>query len=375
VRRRPESSRRGVSISDPRPLTGLRVCYFGRYDPHYSRNIITAKCLRRAGAEVVSIRDDRSLALRTPTLLRRALQTGFDAVIVGFRAHSDMLPARWLAARRGVPLIFDPLVSRYEERVVDRALVRPSSPLAGWYRVTDRTACRAADRILLETNEQIAYFSRSFALPVSRFRRLWLGADDEVMRPVQTARPTEVFTVFFYGRFSPLHGAEYIVRAAADLERRHEAARFVLVGGGQTYEKARALAASLGVSTILFRPPVPYAELAIGMAQADVCLGSFGTTARAERVIPNKVFDALAAGRPVLSADTPGVREALTHGDTAWLCPSGNSEAIADALVELKRNPDLRRSLAEKGHELFRARFSLEAITADLGGIIRELLS
>jgi glycosyltransferase involved in cell wall biosynthesis len=361
--------------SDPRPLTGLRVCYFGRYDSHYSRNIITAKCLRRAGADVVSIRDDHSLALRTPTLLRRALATGFDAIVVGFRAHSDMLSARWLATRRGVPLIFDPLVSRYEERVVDRALVRPSSPLAGWYRVTDWTACRAADRILLETGEQISYFSRTFALPVSRFRRLWLGADDEVMRPTPAARPPEVFTVFFYGRFSPLHGAEHIVRAAADLERRQEAARFVLVGGGQTYEKARALATRLGVSTIVFRPPVPYAELAIGMGEADVCLGSFGTTARAERVIPNKVFDALAAGRPVLTADTPGARETLTHGSTAWLCPSGNGEAIADAIVELKRDPDLRRSLAENGHELFKARFSLDAITRDLGDIVRELVS
>ena len=355
-------------------LTGLRVCRFGSYDSHYSRNVIIAKCLKRAGADIVDVMDHGSLAARTPRLVGKALRERFDVILVGFRAHSDMLSASLLARVRGVPLIFDPLVSRYEERVIDRQLVRPDSWLARWYRLIDASGCRLADTVLLETEMQVAHFARTFSIPASRFRRVWLGADDEIMYPRRSSAGGRPFTVFFYGRFSPLHGVEHIIRAAVILQQRADAVRFVLVGAGQTYQMARALAERVGADTIEFVQPVPYTELAGMMSEADMCLGSFGTTARAQRVIPNKVFDALAVRRPVLTADTPGIREALTPGEHVWVCPAGDGEALADAIALLKRDPDLRRSLADNGYQRFTERFSLEAIARDLGEIVSHLL-
>jgi glycosyltransferase involved in cell wall biosynthesis len=322
----------------------------------------------------VRIRDDRPLLVRTPSLLQRAWGAAFDAVIVGFRAHSDMFAARLVARSRPVPLIFDPLTSRYEERVIDRQQVRPGSWLSRWYHMTDAAGCRAADRLVLETDAQIAYFVDTFAVPRARCRRLWLGADDDVMRPLPTVTKCDAFTVFFYGRFSPLHGVEHIVRAAAHLELQREAVRFVLVGAGQTYQMARRLADQLEVSTIRFLDPVPYAHLAAMMSEADVCLGSFGTTARAQRVIPNKVFDALAVGRAIVTGDSPASREILVHAHNAWLCPCGDAEALADSLVRLKRDPDLRETIARRGHELFIEHFSLEAMTRAVAGIVGELV-
>lgn len=355
-------------------LTGLRVCRFGSYDSHYSRNVIIDKCLKRAGADIVDVMDHRALAVRTPLLVGRALRERFDLILVGFRAHSDMPSASLLARMRGVPLIFDPLVSRYEERVIDRQLVRPRGWLARWYRAIDACGCRLADTVLLETEAQVAYFTRTFSMPASKFHRVWLGADDEIMYPRPASAGDRPFTVFFYGRFSPLHGVEHIIRAAAILQQRADAVRFVLVGAGQTYRMARELADRVGADTIEFVPPVPYTDLAGMMSEADVCLGSFGMSARVQRVIPNKVFDALAVRRPVLTADTPAIREALTPGEHVWVCPAGEGEAIADAIALLKRDPDLRRSLADNGYQRFRERFSLEAIARDLGEMVSHLL-
>jgi glycosyltransferase involved in cell wall biosynthesis len=365
-----------VLIDDPRPLAGLCICYFGRFDPTYARNVITARCLQRAGARVIQIRDDRGLAARTPSLLRRLLTTPCDAIVVGFRAHADMPAARFAARRKGVPLIFDPLTSRYEEKVVDRRLVGPHTMLARWYRATDRYGCRAADRILLETDAQAAFFAETFGVPRDRFRRLWLGANEEVMRPAPgvVRAASAPFTVFFYGRFSPLHGVEHIVDAAAQLERAGREVRFVLVGAGQTYDTVRARATSLGVTRVEFPGVVPYAQLPSMMAGADLCLGSFGTTARAQRVIPNKVFDALAVGRPVLTADTPGAREALTHGANAWLVQPGSGAAIADAIVTLERDRAQLARIGDAGHALFAERFSFDALTRDLTAVVRELV-
>lgn len=368
------ASGRGISISDRRPLSGRRICYFGRYDPHNLRNTLIARCLTRAGADVISIRDDRSLARRTPSLIRRGLASDFDLLIVAFRAHSDMPSASLLARFRHTPLVFDPLTSRYEERVIDRRQVSAVSPLAAWYRMSDAVGCRLADRVLLETGAQIEYFAETFGVPREKCRRVWLSADDEVMRPRPAApRNDDVFTVFFYGRFSPLHGIEHIIEAAAILEQRREAVRFVIVGGGQTYRPMRDLAARLGVSTVTFVEPVPYDTLATMMSAADVCLGTFGVAARARRVIPYKVFDALAAGRPVITADTPAVREVLTPGEHAWLCEGGRAEPLADAIARLKREPELRARLAEAGHRLFQQRLSPAALTRDLVAIVSEL--
>jgi glycosyltransferase involved in cell wall biosynthesis len=366
---------RGDFISDPRPLSGVRVCYFGRFDPQYNRNIILAKCLERSGAHVIRIRDDRGLPARTPSLVTRALRERFDAIVVGFRAHSDMIAARALATLRGVPLVFDPLTSRYEEKVIDRRLVGPRTPLAWWYRTIDGLGCRVADRVLLETDQQIDHFARTFNVPRDRFRRVFLGADDEVLRPQpMPVRPPGAFTVFFYGWFSPLHGVEHIIDAAARLESAGEPARFVLVGSGQTLPAAKGQVERLGLRSVAFLPGVPYADLGPLMADADICLGSFGTTDRASRVVANKVYDALAVARPVITADTPAARDVLTHGETAWLCAPSSGEALADALRTLRRQPDLLRGLAARGYDLFTSRFSLEALSRDLAAIMSPLL-
>jgi glycosyltransferase involved in cell wall biosynthesis len=324
---------------------------------------------------VISIRDDRGLLMRTPSLVARALRTRIDAIVVGFRAHSDMLAARCLATVKGVPLIFDPLTSRYEEKVIDRQLVAPRSPLAWWYKTIDGIGCRAADCVLLETDLQAAHFEQTFRLPPGRVRRLWLGADDDVLHPQPWPdRPSDPFRVFFYGWFSPLHGVEHIIDAAARLEARGDAVRFVLVGSGQTLGASKALVERLGVGSVSFLPGVPYADLAPLMGDADLCLGSFGTTARAQRVVPNKVFDALAVQRPILTADTPAARQILTHGRNAWLCAAGSGEAIADAIMELKSRPDRLRSIARNGYDLFVQRFSLDALTRDFAAIVNPLV-
>src|SRR5207248_3805574 len=93
----------------------------------------------------------------------------------------------------------------------------------------DRVACRLADRVLLDTRAHIAYFSRTFGIPESRFRRIWVGADDEVMYPWAAARDGGgQLRVFCYATFSPLHGVEHIVAAAHRL--RGEGVELTLVG-------------------------------------------------------------------------------------------------------------------------------------------------
>ena len=176
-----------------------------------------------------------------------------------------------------------------------------------------------------------------------------------------------------YASFIPLHGLEHVVRAAAILEKRGEKVSIDLIGSGDTENSVRALAEQVGVHSITFVGRRPYDELPEWMARSDLCLGVFGTSPKARRVIPNKVFDALACERAVVTGDTPAVRELLRPGADVWVCPPGDPEALADSIVTLRRDNDLRRSIAEAGHARFREAASLDALARELAAIVGEL--
>ena len=98
------------------------------------------------------------------------------------------------------------------------------------------------------------------------------------------------------------------------------------------------------------RPPnvewvdwVEYERLPEELQRAGCALGIFGTSAKAGRVIPNKAFQALACGTPLVTADTPAARELLVDGESALLVPPGDAEALADAVRRLASDPELAR--------------------------------
>lgn len=358
----------------PENLKGMRICYFGHYDPSYSRNRVILKALRRAGARVVEVHSNASNIRRWLRLLLNGLMAQFDVMFVGFPGHTDV-PLGWLiASLKRRPLVFDAFLSLYDTAVFDRQTVLPNSLQAKRYFLADKLACLLAKIVLLDTESHIRYFVDTFRLPMAKFRRVWVGADDDIMCPKGMQPSDEDFTVFFYGSYIPLHGAEYIVRAAYLLEAMKERVSFIMVGSGQTFRKIFQIAEDLHVWSIKFVGKVPYEQLAEMIGKSHVCLGIFGTTPKAARVIPNKVFDALAVGRPVITADTPAVREVFTHGENIWLVPAGNAEALAEAVVTLKNDTALRHKLAANGHAIFKERFSINAITRDITKIILEVL-
>lgn len=360
-------------------LAGITVGHFGQLNPDHPRNRVVAKSLRRAGATVVPVTAHGPWHRRTPSLLARGMRGRLDILLVGFPGHADVMAAKAISVVRRVPVIFDPLVSLY-----DTAQDREGGPPGGLrgrrYLLEDNWSCRLADVVMLDTDAHIAYFAHRLGVPASRFRRVWVGADEEVMHPLPPLRTGAAtagggyFRVLFAGTYIALHGVEHVIGAAHRLAQAGENVGFQLVGTGQEYAAARRLAADLGLDNVEFRGRVPYPELAQIVAGSDVCLGIFGSSDKARRVIPSKAFDALAAARPLLTADTPAVREALVHGVHAWLCPAGDPDALAAAIVHLRDDGELRSALARQGHELFRARFSTEAISEDMAVIVLEAL-
>jgi glycosyltransferase involved in cell wall biosynthesis len=350
----------------------MRVLYFGTYQRDYPRNAQVISCLRRAGVEVIERhvpvweghRDNWSagvgaaarLGLAELRLLRRP-PSDFDALLVGYPGHFD-LPAAGRAARER-PVIFNPLVSLADTLVSDRGRFRAGSVAARALAAFDRHALRAADLVVADTRTSADHLAALAGIPRERVEVAFVGAEERVFGPGWS--PVEPFTVLFVGKLIPLHGVETVLSAA----RAARELRFRLVGSGQLEPLVRERPANVD-----WVPWVDYERLPDELHRAGCALGIFGTSEKARRVIPNKAFQALACGAPLVTADTPGARELLVDGESALLVPPGDAEALADAVKRIAADPELAQRLSAGG----RAAYEAHASEAVLGRRWRELV-
>jgi len=350
----------------------MRVLYFGTYERDYPRNAQVISCLRGAGVEVVeqheSVWEGRRhswqagpgtaarLAAAELRLFRRPA-ADFDVLLVGYPGHLDLAAARHAADGR--PVVFNPLVSLTDTFVSDRRRFQPGSLPARALAAIDRSALRAADLTVADTQANAAYLAELGGLPPDRIDHCLVGAEERLFRPGWS--PQEPFTFLFVGKLIPLHGLETILAAAREAPE----LRIRLVGSGQLEPLLEA------------RPPnvewvrwVEYDQLPGELHGAGAALGIFGVSDKAQRVIPNKAFHALACGTPLVTADTPAARELLVHDESALLVPPGDPKALVTALRRLAGDPALTRRLAEGGNAAYRR----EASEKVLGARWRELL-
>jgi glycosyltransferase involved in cell wall biosynthesis len=90
-------------------------------------------------------------------------------------------------------------------------------------------------------------------------------------------------------------------------------------------------------------------------------------------VIPNKAFQALACGTPLVTADTPGARELLRDGESALLVAPGEPEALAGALRRLAADPALAERIGAGGHAAYRAHASEDVLGRRWRGLLERL--
>jgi len=348
----------------------LRVLYFGTYERGYPRNAQAISCLRGAGVDIVErhvsvweAREHKFAAglgsalrlVRAELSLLRTLDGDFDALVVGYPGHFDLPAAR--RAAKGRPIVLNPLVSLADTLVSDRGRFAEGSAAARALAAIDRAAFRLADLVVADTAAHAELFAE---LGARHVEVCFVGAEERLFRPEW--RQPEELTCLFVGKLIPLHGLETTLEAA----RRAPDLPFRVVGSGQ-------LEGLLGSrpDNVEWRPWVEYERLPDELCATGCALGIFGASRKAQRVIPNKVFQALACGAPVVTADTPAARELLTDGESALLVPPGDPDALVAALRRLAADPELARRIGASG----RSAYEEHASEAILGARWRALIA
>jgi glycosyltransferase involved in cell wall biosynthesis len=377
----------------------LKILYFGIYSQgvEYPRNNNLIKALRLNGADVLEVHfglagsfQKRFNAIRNPIQTIKfffgvfisfvSLSWRFykappvDVVIVGHPAYFHIHLSRLLCSmfKKNAMLVYDIFIPLYEALVEDRRLIKQKSVLGKLLYRFERSCCRYADLCLIDTEAHRQYLIDTYGLPTGKVSRVFVGSTIEKQFYSMRNINHKIFNVLFVGTYIPLHGINTILEAARYLQQ-DPSIKFTLAGSGQLRQEMENLAHEWGLPNVIFYDWVPTGNLGSFISSFDLALGIFGTTSKAARVIPSKIFDICAVGIPFITSDTPAVKEVFSHGKNSYLIPSGDSKALVDAIVYLRENLDLRICIAEGARQAGEGVFSLLNIGEDLFGRISDV--
>ncbi|MBN2683716.1 MAG: glycosyltransferase [Pontiellaceae bacterium] len=329
------------------------MVWWGRSDPAYSRNAIMIQALEALGWTISYFRPHISATAHIEALFRLRKCPG--AVWVPAFRQRDFFGARRFARLMDIPVIFDPLISAYDKRVLEFKKLEVNTPKARKLLQRERAMFSSADLILADTTAHKTFFEEQLNTSPERCFVVPVGADESIFTPQAShplGRPPEAL---FYGSFLPLHGVETVIEAA----RICPEVQWTLIGNGHLRAQCEELAK--GVKNLRIESAIPYENLPIRIGQADILLGVFGTTPKAERVIPNKVFQALACARPVITRESPAYpAEACIESGGLTFVPPGDPQALANAIRLLLESEAELRKRGEQAARTFSDLFSMD---------------
>lgn len=341
----------------------MKILFAGKDKFEYHRTLVLLEGLKHCDDIEFDLFFINNRNAKSGNLFRKKT-ADFDFVIVPAFRHRDV---RWVKKYSSAPVVFDPLISKYLTRVID---------FKQWYKAPmkyflDWRALRSADYVLADTEAMRQYYIRKWKLKEKNTAVLPIGFIEKDFPQESMKQPGPgVFKVGFYGSFVPLQGVDVIIKAASLLNEDPEI-QFEIIGSGYEKKKIDALQKKLGNRNIEYTGWLPYNHLATKIAGFDICLGIFGSSIKADYVVPNKVFHYAAMQKCIISKRTVGIREVFSQNENIFLIDN-NPQSLVSAIFDLKENWEQRLHLAHNASELIRAEYNERKIAEKLIEILNS---
>jgi glycosyltransferase involved in cell wall biosynthesis len=149
--------------------------------------------------------------------------------------------------------------------------------------------------------------------------------------------------------------------------------QIVLLGDGKEKANLQAQADEMGLSNVTFAPSVPKAEVPGALAAADACIAILKPLEEYKTTYPNKVFDYMAAGRPVALAIDGVIREVVEAAGCGIFAEPGNPSALAGAIRELAADKKEAQAMGMAGRKYLEQNFSRAVIGEKLLKLLEEM--
>ena len=216
-------------------------------------------------------------------------------------------------------------------------------------------------------------------LPSDKILLLPNGVDTRRFHPQSQGQARQIwswhddFVVLYAGTHGLTHGLLTLLDAAEQLLGAIPV-RFVLVGDGAEKTHLIATARRRQLTNVQFLDPLPHEQMPRLLAASDICLAHTRNLPIFAGMLPIKMFEAMACGRPLLLAVNGEARRiAVDEARAAIYCEPENATALADTVRYLYTHPEIVRQLGENGYCYVRAHFDYELLTAQLQSQLQQI--
>ena len=182
------------------------------------------------------------------------------------------------------------------------------------------------------------------------------------------------FVVLYAGAYGVSNDLGVLLEAASLLSDNKEI-RVVLIGDGKEKNSLVEMSKEMALENVEFLPPVPKEDMPGVLASADVCLAILKPIEAFKSTYPNKVFDYMAAGKPVVLAIDGVIRSVVEEAGAGIFVRPGNASELADAVTELWGNPTDVKRMGKAGRKYVEEHFDRSKQVESLVAVLEELLS
>jgi len=250
-------------------------------------------------------------------------------------------------------IINDFFISNYDTYVYDRKKITNKNPRAWWKYFQDWFNFKFSKYLLSDTQAHFEYWEsllgkfngEHFVFPVL--------ADRNIYYPNTQKLDSKKVKILFYGSFIPLHGIDVILNAFSLMENNGVKFEANIIGKGQIYPQMRELYDTLHLKQVTMNGDViAEKELASRIREHDIILGIFGESTKAKSVVPNKLYQAVATAKTIVTMKSSAIEEFFDEKRDLIVCDN-TPEQLSIELTRLINNRELLDTTAIKGYNKF----------------------
>lgn len=239
---------------------------------------------------------------------------------------------------------------------------QPLSKLLQWHATgLLKYKLKLAHRIICVSEQTKAHLFTTWQVPKEKIAVFPNAVDVQRFRPDATARAAvradwglrDQPIIIFVGNFLEWQDVKTLLQAFAQTLTTRPDAHLILVGDGPTRAAMQQLAVALGIAgAVTFTGLLPHLAIPRLLNAADIAVAPYPHMDQELWHSPMKLFEYMAAGKAIIASNMGQITDILTNNDTGLLVPPGDVAALAAAQQRLISNPDLRKQLGLRAHEV-----------------------
>jgi len=295
-------------------------------------------------------------------------------VVIGSSVHLlAVLAAYWIAKHYKAKFIME-VRDLWPQTLVDMGMLSEHHPITKMLQALERFLYRRAERIITLLPKAGEYIA---AQGIDAKKVVWIpnGVDLARFQVRSASGDHQGFRVMYLGAHGRANALDVLLKAAKIIQDQgYEDIKFILVGDGPEKPKLIKLAEKLKLKNVEFREPVKKNEVSRVLQESDaLVLNLERVEVFKYGISPNKLFDYMASGRPILFS-VSSINNPVDEANCGFTVPPRDPKALAEAIIKLyKISPEEREEMGRRGREYVEKFHSIPILVDKLEKVLSEV--